>query len=341
MQPISAHRKETLVFLGGGLLFLLLFFGGIISLRTGIISISHSSQTATKNVDQIIGEMHGTITAQAAATAHTLLMMTATSLELTTQAPTPTYTPTPTQEPAMNTTRISSVDGMRQVYIPSGSFIMGSNGAQANVEPQEKPQHSVDLAGFWMDQTEVTRGMYKRCIKSKNCPDISSELMKISGFDDEKNDGHPIVLITWEQARVYCERVGRRLPTEAEWEKAARGTDGRTYPWGETPIDGNLALYGKAVNGTRPVDAYPAGMSPYGILNMIGNAAEWVFDTYSADYYSLSPLQNPLGPDTGDQKVIRGSSWKDDISQVRISRRSFDNLNSKDDDRGFRCASSN
>lgn len=310
-------------------------------MRTGMIGPPAPTAIPTRNVEQVVGEMHTTITAQAASTSHALLLITATSLSLTANAPTATPTPSPTPEPLTGTSRISPMDGMTQFYIPSGEFIMGASSDQSTAEAQEKPQHRVILSGFWMDETEVTRGMYKQCISSGNCPDISNELASTSGFFDSKNDDHPMVMLTWEQSKNYCEKNGRRLPSEAEWEKAARGTNGRTYPWGETPIDGNLALYGKAVNGTRPVESFPAGMSPYGLLNMIGNAAEWVYDTYSVDYYATSPFENPLGPDTADQKVIRGSSWKDDISLVRISRRSFASQNFKDDDLGFRCVSSN
>lgn len=341
MQPTNAHRKETFLFLGGGFLFFVFLFGGIILLRTGIIGPALPTVTPTKDVNQVIGEMHATITSKALATVQFNALLTSTSIALTASAPTSTHTPYPTTEPSSGATRLMPADGMTEVYIPSGSFLMGAVDSLETAEAQEKPQHTVYLNGFWMDQTEVTQGMYKLCISAGKCPDISQEQDPIANFSTVENDNHPVVNITWDQARNYCEQAGRRLPTEAEWEKAARGTDGRTYPWGETYVDGNLALYGKAFNGTRPVDGYKSGASPYGLLDMIGNASEWVLDSYSETYYSVSSAQNPTGPENDDPKVFRGSSWKDDVSLIRISRRSFANRDSKENDRGFRCASAN
>lgn len=344
MQNFSAHRKETLLFLGGGFFLILLIFGVFFLLRGGIIGKSSPTAVPTKDVNQVVIEMNATITAQVVASQQAILMITATSIAQTANAPTQTPSPTAKPEPPFGSVQTSPVDGMVQVYVPSGEFLMGSTGTFSEAELQEMPQHKVFLDGFWIDQTEITQGMFKRCIASGTCPDVVHDLgEQNANFSNSDYDNHPVVYVTWDQAKTYCERVGRRLPTEAEWEKAARGTDGRLYPWGDTPPTEKNALFNNAENGTKPVGSYPDGISPYGALDMIGNVREWVSDFYGEDYYDKSPAKNPLGPDEAkdNQHVLRGASFKDALHYTHVAMRFAHVPMSPGENRGFRCAAPN
>jgi formylglycine-generating enzyme required for sulfatase activity len=152
-----------------------------------------------------------------------------------------------------------------------------------------------------------------------------------SGFDD-----YPVVEVTWFGARAYCLWAGRRLPTEAEWEKAARGTDGRIYPWGGD-IDCEKAHYANCNGGISPVDSHPAGASPYGVLGLSGNVWEWISDWYSDSYYSELPSHNPSGPDDGLSRVLRGGAWEYDWKHVRATNRRHNGPAVSIFDYGFRC----
>jgi len=222
-------------------------------------------------------------------------------------------TPTPTETIAIMIST-SSVDGIPMVYVPDGPFQMGS----VHFEDTQ-PVHTVTLDAFWIDQTEVTNGMYLRCAQARGCqhPVIGSSLTHRVYYTDPEFQDYPVVYITWEMANTYCTWAGRRLPTEAEWEKAARGTDARTYPWGEG-LDCTRANYGLCTGDTTQVGSYPSGASPYGALDMAGNVREWVADWYQADYYqSLGEnTSNPLGPNTGESGSCRvhrgGYAWDTD-----------------------------
>ncbi len=343
MKPLTAHRKETYLFLGGAFFLLVLVFAGIILFRTGMIRGINPTAVPTKDVNQLVFEMNATMTAQVLSTEQAYLMATATSVAMTANAPTPTVTPTATPEPALGTNRVSAIDGMVEIYIPSGTFIMGSTDDFNEAELQEKPQHNVFLSGYWIDQTEVTQGMYKRCIASGGCPDLVHDEEQNSNFTNSDYDNHPVTYVTWDQAKNYCEQVGRRLPTEAEWEKAARGTDARLYPWGDEPPNGNQALFGMAFNTTRPVGSYPDGKTPYGVLDMIGNVREWVNDIYSEYYYGESAEYDPQGPELSKdnyQRVLRGASYKDSLHYTHLAMRFHHVPNSPGENRGFRCATS-
>jgi eukaryotic-like serine/threonine-protein kinase len=251
---------------------------------------------------------------------------------------TPTRTPTSTPIPGPGSFIISNRDGMRMYYVPKGVFTMGSKEGTES----ERPEHQVELDAYWIYETEVTNGMYALCVTAKGVTakgctaktDISAP-----GHPDYyvnplyKN--YPVFKLTWEDARNYCEWAGNRLPTEAEWEKAARGTEARTYPWGKDMISTNLN-YADKKGSTTEVGSFPLGASPYLILDMAGNVWEWVNDWYDSDYYRNSPKQNPLGPTTpGNGHVIRGGGWSSSEKDVRMYHRA--NQDSAKAGPGFRC----
>jgi len=242
-------------------------------------------------------------------------------------------TEVPTEKPKWETA-VSDVDGIPMVFVPASEFIMGTD----NGEENEGPAHLVYLDAFWIDQLEVTNAMYAVCVESGIC-----EFTEIPEFLDEvlsKSD-HPVVFVNWHDAKTYCEWVGRRLPSEAEWEKAARGTDQRTYPWGEG-LDCNLAQYSGCGGQTIPVGSKQDGASPYGVMDMIGNVWEWTADVYDADYYSSqSTWENPINdPTEGQNRVLRGGAWNSSAGSISAIRR-IDNISIEHfPDTGFRCATS-
>jgi formylglycine-generating enzyme required for sulfatase activity len=204
------------------------------------------------------------------------------------------------------------------------------------IPKDEKPLHTVYLDAFWIDQTEVTNAMYAKCVQDAKCSQPGST----THYNDSKYTNHPIVYVSWNDAKIYCEWAGRRLPTEAEWEKAARGTDGRIFPWGNKLPDNNLVNYNGDIGDTTEVGKYPNGASPYGALDMAGNVAEWSSDWYSNTYYQSSPSSNPLGPGSGQYRVLRGGSWDADAYAVRSAKREMFGPTAGGDTFGFRCAMS-
>jgi formylglycine-generating enzyme required for sulfatase activity len=232
-------------------------------------------------------------------------------------------------------TRVSPTDGMVQVFIAEGMFSMGTDDKEVM---KNRPVHTVNLPAFWVDQTEVTNAMYAKCVEAKKCPPPFGEKFN-PYYGKFKYENFPVVYISWDGADKYCAWAGRRLPTEAEWEKAARGTDGRLYPWGNEPPNRSLANYDNAIGEPVPVDRYPLGASPYGALNMVGNVREWVADWFHEYYYIVSPEENPLGPPSGGTKSLRGGSYLDDENEIRVFNRFFHPPGSPGINRGFRCAS--
>lgn len=238
----------------------------------------------------------------------------------------------------------SPQDGMEQVLVPAGEFTMGSPDGQGS--DNEHPQHTVALDTYWIDKTEVTVTHYRRCVEAGACsaPGAgSSDNSSFCAYNDDGKSDHPIDCVDWRQAEAYCEWAGRRLPTEAEWEKAARGTDGRAYPWGDQAPDPTLANFDINVGNTTPAGHYPAGASPYGALDMAGNVDEWVADWYSKTYYASSQRENPSGPIIGYMRVSRGGSHRYPADLIRAAFRS----NNRPDLpvslsflNGFRCARS-
>lgn len=246
---------------------------------------------------------------------------------LPTQTPVPTGTATVEPSPAASPggTKVSAVDGMPQVYIPSGTFRMG--GMDVRRAPNELPEHDVSLDAFWMDQLEVTNAMYGLCVSAGTCspPQNLKSQRRPEYFDNPEFKDYPVIYVTWGQAKAYCEWAGRRLPTEAEWERAGRGDDFRTFPWGEDKADGLLTNFNMLVGDTSRVGSYPAGASPFGVLDMAGNVAEWVNDFYSYDYSSaLENTLNPTGPATSSSlhRVVRGGTLGDAEINIRVSKRS-------------------
>jgi formylglycine-generating enzyme required for sulfatase activity len=264
---------------------------------------------------------------------------------------------------------------MVQVFVPEGEFERGSAAGDALGYDDERPAHRVWVDSFWIDRTEVTQAMFGAFVRATGFETYAEregeglvfsletgEWEALPGADWTRPRGpgeaaevlgeHPVGQMAWSDAAAYCEWAGRRLPTEAEWEKAARGTDGRRYPWGDEPPDEsrvNLAdLHLPVVDWadaavddgyafSAPAGSYPAGASPYGALDMAGNIWEWVADWFAADYYAASPDRNPAGPATGAEHALRGGSWWSEARGVRAAVRdsaadfAYDNY-------GFRCA---
>jgi formylglycine-generating enzyme required for sulfatase activity len=228
----------------------------------------------------------------------------------------------PTEVPA--TQHASPIDGMPQVYVPAGTVRMGGLDVYS-VASDELPAHSVVLDAFWIDQLEVTNAMYMLCVQVGKCspPMDWSSGERFSYFNNEQFKDYPVVHVTWEQASVYCAWAERRLPSEAEWERAARGDDFRNFPWGDEPPSEIYANFNRLVDDTSRAGSYSAGASPFGALDMAGNVWEWVADLYGIGYYSVSPERNPTGPATSstNRRVIRGGSFQDGWVNLRVSKR--------------------
>ena len=226
--------------------------------------------------------------------------------------------------------------GGPMVYVPDGSLWMGCSSNDSECLDDEKPQHKVYIDAFYIDKYEVTQGEYNQCISTGECR--SNE--KYDGFT---GDRQPVVGVDWNDAKSYCEWAGKRLPTEAEWEKAARGTDGRVYPWGNEKASCSYAVIDDGGNGcgkgtTWSVGSKTSGASPYGALDMAGNVWEWVNDWYDKGYYLSSPDRNPSGPTSGSSRVIRGGSWLIIPSGLRSSYRGTTSPDARYDIIGFRCS---
>jgi len=225
---------------------------------------------------------------------------------------------------------------MTLLYVPAGEFKMGANGGWI----EESPVHTVYLDAFWIDKTEVTVRMYYLCVQAGVCPEPAEKTSsaRSSYYGNADFDNYPVIKVRWSWAQTYCEWAGRRLPTEAEWEKAARGTDRRNYPWGSDAPNNNLLNYNNEVGDTTEVGKYPDGASPYGVLDMAGNVSEWVADWYSETYYAISSDANPLGPSSGQRRVLRGGAWNTETDFfVRAAFRNWGDTILWSEDIGFRC----
>ena len=288
-----------------------------------------------------------------------------------TSQPNPTATSTITLTPTLLPAEITDAQGISMHLVPAGEFTMGFSADEANGFCQtildhipwygppcrkenylrEEPVHKEFLNNFFMDVYEVSNQEYKKCVTGRVCVEPSSKSTSrySNYYDNESFSNYPVLNITWDMAKTYCEWRGARLPTEAEWEKAARGIDGRSHPW----VDSNSAYklydpnfyvnkanlrldFGFVDPVTVPIDSNAEGQSPFGLYNMAGNVAEWVADWYGETYYKISPYENPPGPAFGEYKVIRGGSVN--TYEIRTTARDYGRLSEYDRAMGIRCA---
>lgn len=259
------------------------------------------------------------------------------------------------------------------VFVPAGEFTMGSAGTEGF--PDEHPARRVFIGSFYLDRLEVTNRQYAEFVEATHHREPMNNNPSVTMWRDHKPletvVHHPVVNVSWEDGRDYCLWAGKRLPTEAEWEKAARGTDHRRYPWGDEwdIAKANSASYWagrtiefqsgadweafwikgegarlskeKGINGevlTLPVGSFPDGTSPYGALDMAGNASEWVTDWFDPNYYRVAPLSDPQGPERGAIKAMRGGSWLKPATSLRTADRDWGTMDSRPSGTGFRCA---
>jgi iron(II)-dependent oxidoreductase len=252
-------------------------------------------------------------------------------------------------------------DGAEMVLVPAGEFPMGSEDTEivqlqsllGRLPPKvldrltdQAPRHQVYLDAFYIDKYEVTNALYARFVQATRR--LASRLSDKHQFNQPQQ---PVVGVTWHDAQAYCTWAGKRLPTEAEWEKAARGPEGRIYPWGNS-VDGVRMNYcdkrcpfrwkdtasDDGYARTAPVGSYEQGKSPYGAYDMAGNVWEWVADWYAADYYQHSPAQNPPGPAAGERKIVRGGAWFVPAPVARTATRQHFGAYYWGDNIGLRCA---
>jgi len=300
--------------------------------------------------------------------------------------------PAPTEALAVGPTpidtRVRPADGMVMVWVPAGEFEMGSDAIwrwsgslregtlQPHPFPDLRPQHTVYLDAFWMDQTEVTVTMFRAFVeatgyvttaereghghpykpgpKEDEWPDVAgADWQHPRGPASPAQDDHPVVQVSWDDAAAYCAWAGGMLPTEAQWEKACRGTDARAYPWGDTfderrvnycdvrcPVERlSDPNYNDGFAYTSSAGSYSAGASPYGALDMAGNVWEWTADWYDDQYYAIAPYENPQGPQSGEERVQHGGAWYDGghAGWLSCAARHATPPQTRADDLGFRC----
>lgn len=242
--------------------------------------------------------------------------------------------------------RTREPDGMEMVFVPDGTFLMGSNPEKDwNATYDEMPQHKVGMKAFWIDGTEVTNAMYAKCVADGECTE--------SGYvnnPDFNGVNQPVVGVSWYDADQYCRWAGGKLPTEAQWEYAARGQTGYLFPWGNDFNEIRLnfcdtncrypykdSSYDDGYKQTSPVGNYESGISWVGAYDMVGNVWEWVQDWYTIAYSPILLVDNPTGPESGQNKVLRGGSWANNEQELRVANRSRERPSKASDFIGFRC----
>jgi formylglycine-generating enzyme required for sulfatase activity len=260
------------------------------------------------------------------------------------------------------------------VLIPAGEFMMGTPAGSDGL-PDEHPLRMVYLSAFWIDRHETTNALYEQYVRTTGYQAPANASPTSTLWEDNVPlpgiEQHPVVNVSWLDAVAFCRWAGKRLPTEAEWEKAARGPDARTYPWGnewdlnkansasfwvKRTVDfanstewdafwikgaGAAISKEKGVRGeilTLPVGSFASGASPYGALDMAGNAAEWVQDWYNPNYYRMASMSDPQGPERGAIKAMRGGSWLKPAISLRTTDRDWGTMDSRPSGTGFRCA---
>ena len=340
---------------GGVLLLALIVWGGVTLLNNP--SLSPPEQSPTSQLTMAPAPLPAQTNTQ-------LATHPPQPTETNTSIPTETTIP-PTSIPGIGST-MTGKDGTTLLYVPAGEFTMGNDTDDALAECQkfrsdcqhgwfifEKPQHTVNLDAFWVDQTEVTNKMYALCVDAAICqaPTIKESSTHSNYYGNAKYDNYPVIYVDWNMAKTYCEWAGRRLPTEAEWEKAARGPDANIYPWGNT-FDATLGNFcdtncssdwaNKSFNDgfadVSPVGNYPSGKSIYGALDMAGNVSEWVSSLYKP--YPYDPTDGRENLTSSGSRVLRGSSWSSPIHDVRSAFRLFPEPVYTSVIVGFRCAMS-
>jgi eukaryotic-like serine/threonine-protein kinase len=359
------EKPRTVIWIGGLVIILLLLLL--------MVSLIEGGRRRPFAVDVQLKETEGTWIANTSASADAerlTPMATMTILPVLTQTSVPTQTSAINHTTGIGATMKNPADGADMVYVPEGVFVMGSNSRDAYDD--EKPVHIVHLDSFWIYQYEVTNDLFAVFVKETGYlttaeaqgysllwqggswvmqPDTHWAAphgpgSNIIGFGD-----HPVAHMSYYDAAAYCEWAGGRLPTEAEWEKAARGVDSRMYPWGNSSVTGDKVnycdmhcSYDWADNNqndgfvyTAPVGSFPMGISPYGAFDMAGNVWEWVEDWFDGKFYHTSPYQNPSGPTNGEFRSVRGGSWIDKERDVRATYRDGNKPDSSSLHNGFRC----
>jgi serine/threonine-protein kinase len=363
-------------------------------LAWGVAGFMGGDEDGTTPVAEIVAQATGLLEVEIPASGPTatstdVASPTPTATPAPTDTPQPTFTPSATPLPTatldpsvpppnagLHDTWLRPTDGMVMVFVPEGTFMMGSKADAPDSRDDERPVHEVKLDSFWIDRTEITNALFAAFVAETGYVTIAeqggfgrvftgSAFPAVPGADWRNPHGlsvdlngredHPVTQIAWDDANAYCSWAGATLPTEAQWEYAARGPDNFTFPWGndydcnllnsddETALDEEVVPGGVGCDGydfTSPAGHYsPAGDSWVGATDMAGNVWEWVADWYASDYYSTlaSPAENPAGADAGDLKGIRGGSWNHYARNVRSASRATDPPDNRNDTLGFRC----
>jgi sulfatase modifying factor 1 len=241
---------------------------------------------------------------------------------------------------------VKGKDGAPMVLIPEGSFPMGVPHGDRDGGRDEYPRHDVFVNNFYIDKFELTNSRYLEFVKATNHripqnPKNATRNLWEGDTITESLADRPVINVDWADAQAYCQWAGKRLPTEAEWEKAAKGTADRRFPWGNVEPTNKHLNFNQQWIGEKtlmPVGSYELGKSPFGVYDMAGNVWEWVNDWYDAKYYEKSPAKNPMGPESGTKRVLRGSGWQNETPTVRIFTRVDSDPTIRNESTGFRCA---